>query len=341
MFYYTGMVRLALWWRSRSGPYLVIVNYHRASGGNLRDHMQYFRRHYRVLALDQALQELYEDSARSGRAVRERRRGKGRSRPSLVLTFDDGYLDSYTHAMRYAQELELPITVFPVPTYVDNGAYSWWLAPPYLVEHTTLQNVSIGGEHYDLTRDSDRRSLRDAIDASLRNAGSVAERETFLADVERRLDVELPRRVDGRRDDPALSVTWDELREMESSGWVSVGAHTMNHPVLVCLTDDEELKREVEQPRALLEERLGHSVSTFTYPIGKMRHIGERGVQAVRDAGYQSGLTTIEGVNRRDTDPVVLRRLPGSLHVHWLLLASEFAGLLGILSRLRSLRARL
>ena len=35
-FYYAGLVKLAYWWIQRSGPRLVILNYHRASGGDLR-----------------------------------------------------------------------------------------------------------------------------------------------------------------------------------------------------------------------------------------------------------------------------------------------------------------
>ena len=122
---------------------------------------------------------------------------------------------------------------------------------------------------------------------------------------------------------------------MESSGLVSFGAHTMHHPVLRSLTDPAELRREVMECRRVLEERLGHPVSTFAYPIGKPEHIGEDGLRAVREAGYVYALTTIEEVNTPDTDPYMLYRLPGDVDLHWLVMACELAGLLGILSRLR------
>jgi hypothetical protein len=50
-FYYSGLVRLARWWIRRSGQRLVILNYHCATGGDLR-------RHYRILHLEAALEEL-------------------------------------------------------------------------------------------------------------------------------------------------------------------------------------------------------------------------------------------------------------------------------------------
>jgi peptidoglycan/xylan/chitin deacetylase (PgdA/CDA1 family) len=333
VFYYSGLVRFALWWKRRSVPYLVILNYHRAAGGNLREQMRYLNRHYRILDLDSALKELYADAP--SETARDESMEKRDRRSPLVLTFDDGYLDSYTHALRYAQELEVPIAVFPVPEYVNSGATFWWLAPEYLVDRTRLESVTVGGEQYDLARPAEREALLQAIDERLRHAVSVEVRETFLAATERRMQVSLPRRMGEDRDGLERSVNWTELQEMDRSGLVFFGAHTMHHSVLACLSDDAEIEREVGQARRVLEERLGHPISAFAYPIGRMEDIGERGVQAVREAGYSWALTTIEGVNTRETDRYLLRRLPGRIEVHWLVAASELAGLLGVVSRLR------
>jgi peptidoglycan/xylan/chitin deacetylase (PgdA/CDA1 family) len=85
----------------------------------------------------------------------------------------------------------------------------------------------------------------------------------------------------------------------------------------------------------VLEQRLGHPVRTFAYPIGKLEHIGKEGLQAVKEAGYKWALTTIEGVNTPQSDPYLLNRLPGDVEQHWLVMASELVGLLGIFSRIR------
>jgi hypothetical protein len=55
----------------------------------------------------------------------------------------------------------------------------------------------------------------------------------------------------------------------------------------------------------------------------------------VKSTGYKWAVTTIEEVNTQQTDPYLLRRLPGDITQHWLILASELVGLLGIFSRLR------
>src|SRR5947209_17072097 len=58
-FYYSGLVNLARWLMRHSGRHLVILNYHRATGGDLLSHLRYLQRHYRILPLQAALEELY------------------------------------------------------------------------------------------------------------------------------------------------------------------------------------------------------------------------------------------------------------------------------------------
>src|SRR5437879_1450755 len=88
--YYSGLIKFSCWLVRRSGQRLVILNYHRATGGDWRSQLLYLRRHYRILPLEEALEELYMPS-KDGRQVPDRR-------TPLVITFDDGYHDNYTHA---------------------------------------------------------------------------------------------------------------------------------------------------------------------------------------------------------------------------------------------------
>src|SRR5947209_18402516 len=112
-FYYSGLLKLARWWTQRSGPRLIILTYHRASGGELRYHLLYLRRHYRMLHLEEALEELYTSS--------KDEKYKCDRRTMLVLTFDDGYRDNYTRGFALAQELQVPITIFLIPGYIESG----------------------------------------------------------------------------------------------------------------------------------------------------------------------------------------------------------------------------
>src|SRR5215469_5926950 len=174
-FYYSGLVKMARWWRRRSGRCLIILNYHRASGGDLRRHLLYLRRHYRMLPLEEALEELYAPPGARAPACDRR--------TPLVLTFDDGYHDSYTHGFALARELQVPIAVFLVPGYIDNGHYFWWLEAERLAHHARVSSVTVEGQCYRLDQAGERASLAQALDARLRRAASVAEREEFLTTV--------------------------------------------------------------------------------------------------------------------------------------------------------------
>ncbi len=326
-FYYSGLIKLAHWWVQRAAPRLIILNYHRAAGDTLRRQLLYLRRHYRIMHLEDALQEFYTPYV-PAQARRDRR-------IPLVLTFDDGYRDNYTYAFQLACELQIPITIFLIPGYIESGERFWWLEGKRLAYHTKVDKVTVDGHTYQLGQPTERNTLAQVIDAHVRHAGSVAEREAFLAMIRWVLELSSPGDAAQRSDKEALPLTWAEVREMEQSGQVSFGAHTMHHPVLACLTDAAEIRREVAESRQVLEQRLGHPVRTFAYPIGKLEHIGDEGLQAVKSAGYTWAVTTIEAVNTQQTDPYLLRRLPGDITQHWLIMASELVGLLGIFSQFR------
>src|SRR5437764_14927566 len=110
-FYYSGLVRLAHRYIRRSERRLIILNYHRATGGNLHRQLLYLRRHYRILHLEAALQALY--------TAREARKQDGDPRIPLGLTFDDGYRDNYTYAFALARELQVTMTTCRIHCYIE------------------------------------------------------------------------------------------------------------------------------------------------------------------------------------------------------------------------------
>jgi peptidoglycan/xylan/chitin deacetylase (PgdA/CDA1 family) len=323
-FHYSGLVKLVLWWKQRFKPSLVILNYHRAATGDLRRHLLYLRRHYRILHLETALEELYTSCKNE---TRERDQ-----RIPLVLTFDDGYHDNYTCAFALAQELQVPLTIFLIPGYIESGQRFWWHEEDYLVSHTQVDKVTIEGHTYQLNKINERTALAQAIDTRLRHAPSVSEREEFLVSMRKVLGAE-PSAVTAE-EKGALPLTWAEVQAMEESGWVSFGAHTKHHPILAYLADPAEIQYEVSECRAVLERQLGHPVHTFAYPVGKLEHIGEQGLSAVREAGYESAVTTVDGFNTPQTDPYLLRRLVVDVDQHWLSVAVKTSGVWGLFTYL-------
>jgi peptidoglycan/xylan/chitin deacetylase (PgdA/CDA1 family) len=318
-FYYSGLVNLAHWWLQRSGPRLTILYYHQASKGNLRSHWLYLRRHYRILPLEEALEELQASS-------QGRNQSKDR-RPLLALTFDDGYYDNYTHAFPLARELQLPITIFLIAGLTESGNAFWWVTR--LVRLARVDQARFEERTYNLGQQEERKALALAIDRCFSQYNSPLERKEFVASLSTLLD--LPSSV-VLKEDPAPLLTWQQAQEMQESGWITFGAHTMYHPDLGSLADPAEVKREVGECRGILEQQLGHPVRSFAYPFGS---IGPYVAEAAKEAGYDWAVTTKPGFNTYQSDPHLLKRRNMDGAKHWLVVAAETAGIWGIFSALK------
>lgn len=84
------------------------------------------------------------------------------------------------------------------------------------------------------------------------------------------------------------SVTWEQLKEMASDPLVSIVSHSVTHPRDLRLLSDEDLQREVEESKRVLEKELETPINYFTYPEGKA---DDRVKEAVKKAGYRAALS--------------------------------------------------
>lgn len=88
-------------------------------------------------------------------------------------------------------------------------------------------------------------------------------------------------------------MSWANIKEMSEAG-MAFGSHTLSHPHLTDLSD-EDLKREVEESKKALEENLGRPVNFISYPGG---NYNERVIEAVKAAGYKGALGVYKIINQ-------------------------------------------
>ena len=98
--------------------------------------------------------------------------------------------------------------------------------------------------------------------------------------------------------------TAEELREMHSSGLISIEPHTLSHPKLASLSR-AEAAREVRESRSALENILGMVPTLFAYPYGSF---SDETVDIVYETGFIGAVTVEEGTVGPDTDPLRLPR---------------------------------
>jgi peptidoglycan/xylan/chitin deacetylase (PgdA/CDA1 family) len=104
-------------------------------------------------------------------------------------------------------------------------------------------------------------------------------------------------------------LTRDQIVEMHRHG-IIIGSHSLTHARLTDL-GASQLRKEVSESKAILEDLLGDEITTFAYPSGA---VNERVRNAVAEAGYRTAFTTSDGVNDW-TDLLMLNRTSvGEMH---------------------------
>ena len=106
-------------------------------------------------------------------------------------------------------------------------------------------------------------------------------------------------------------MTWAEVREMHKAGTI-FGSHTVNHPHLERIPF-AEAKREIRNSKDIIENALGTSVRSFSYPFGfpKMdKTFTSRLRNTLQECGYHNGVTTVLGSAHSPEDRFFLKRLP-------------------------------
>ena len=85
----------------------------------------------------------------------------------------------------------------------------------------------------------------------------------------------------------------DEVRHLVASGRIEIGSHTLTHCNLRSTPDDAK-RHELLASREQLEALTGMPVRSFAYPFGIY---STADVQLAREAGYETAVTTVEGID--------------------------------------------
>lgn len=87
-------------------------------------------------------------------------------------------------------------------------------------------------------------------------------------------------------------LNWSQLLEMQSSGLITIGDHTLSHPSLPPLSE-EKLKDEIISAKNILEQNLGGVINVFAYPYGNANGLAEK---ILREGGFLAAVTSHRGL---------------------------------------------
>jgi len=100
-------------------------------------------------------------------------------------------------------------------------------------------------------------------------------------------------------------LTWEEIGEMQQEGNVVFEAHTATHPHLAELAPGEA-RREMEESKDALEQKLGTPIRTLCYPYG---NLSEAILDMASETGYTQAVTTEFGRVRQQDNALRLPRI--------------------------------
>jgi len=100
-------------------------------------------------------------------------------------------------------------------------------------------------------------------------------------------------------------MTWDQLKEIDREGLVTVASQTRSHPASLPALSAKALKNEMEGSKRSLEKHLGHRVDYLAYPNGKY---DRRVADTAKAAGYLMAFTEVLTPAERSTSIFMVSR---------------------------------
>ncbi|ALS97668.1 polysaccharide deacetylase [Lacimicrobium alkaliphilum] len=243
--------------------------------------MALLARYFTPISLDQALQGLKNNNLPAN---------------AVCVTFDDGYLNNLTVAQPILEKYAIPATVY-VATAFSEGVNMWNDRVIYLFADKTRTALQLDGEQVTLGDWEQRREL----------AGQWLKKLKYLPVKQRLEKVIALYQENSLSEQSPLMMTPQQVRELSDKG-VTIGAHTVNHPILKVLSAEEQ-QQEITTSKAQLQDWTAKPVEHFAYPNGVVgTDLDEHTVEYVKRAGFQSAVVTNWGTSDNATSPWMLQR---------------------------------
>lgn len=251
----------------------------------LAEQLHYLVRHFKVVSLETMLDRLSN--------------GPFPLAHEIVLTFDDGLRNNLTVAYPILRQLQVPATMFVCPGLVESGAWLW--NHEMRCRMQTLPATELAELRMKLLAPGT------SVDAIVEWMKTLRLPQRLMAETTIRQATAGFQPTNAQRE-AFDTMDWDGLRSLDGN-LITVGSHTLSHPILTTLSS-EEIESEILESRTCLEQRLRRKIDFFCYPNGAY---DKRAYQLVQNA-YRAAVTTESGViaGSQGLDVYRLPRIPSA-----------------------------
>lgn len=213
----------------------------------------------------------------------------GRSRRTVAITFDDGYVDNLDAALPVLERHDAPATVFVATDFLDGPSF-WWddLAELHLA--AGCSSAVIAGAAADCglvdAATAEAWAALPAADLHYRVYDQLVGRP--LHEIARLVDALVAATGAALDREARRPLTSDELVKLAAHPLITIGAHTASHPRLAWLGADQ-VRSEIDRGNQRLDELVGPAARVLAYPYG---NTSRRTVAAARSSRASVAYTT-------------------------------------------------
>lgn len=217
----------------------------------------------------------------------------------VAITFDDGVRNHVTRVYPLLVSNHAHATFFVCPGLIDSGRWIW-----NMELRVRLRLLSA----------EDRARLAAKFSAAAREVEELVQWAKGLPHL-MRLELEEDVHARTREFEPGPELmdrfqpmSWPQAASLSRAN-VTIGSHTLTHPVLTTL-DEAGRRTEICQSRILLESRIGRAVDLFCYPNGSH----DPSTVAIAREHYRASLVTGAGFVEAGQDLHRVPRVPAGQH---------------------------
>jgi peptidoglycan/xylan/chitin deacetylase (PgdA/CDA1 family) len=234
------------------------------------------------------------------------RHGEPLPKRPIIVTFDDGFEDNFTHAFPILRRLGIPATIFLATGYIGGAAPFWYDWLFYLWRRSSMegQMFSFAGRDFATSR-TQQPEYAEFVD--LISTAKMLDDRTLRAELAR-LERSYPMACPANGFEASRPLNWQQVTTMSEHG-IEFGSHMVSHPVMSMMTE-ADLVRELADSKNAIERHVGRQIRVIAYPVGESYTFNESVLRRVADAGYRYGVTYEAGTNKlRCFDALCLKRV--------------------------------
>ncbi len=208
--------------------------------------LKLIQKFYRFVSLDEAIENTFINSTNK----------------YAVMTLDDTYVDFIQVVQPLLQEMGIPVLFYITTSALEQDELLWFDKVYSAIIGTEQKSVKIKGLgeiRFSFKNIKSKRSSAIAICKLLWNT-NILKRKEVITELVDKIGM-------GPLSPKYLYLSKKDLFNLAKKPDVTIGSHTVTHPNLIQITN-EEVEYELSESKAVLESLVGYKIKHLSYPNG-------------------------------------------------------------------------